>query len=95
MSFVYLGQLINWPRDHNKEICCRLVAGWATFSKYMTFFTAPRIPMRLKRRLFHQCVLPAMLYGCKTWVFTRVTDNHLIKTQQWMERHILRVQQHD
>uniref|UniRef100_A0A914WH86 Reverse transcriptase domain-containing protein n=1 Tax=Plectus sambesii TaxID=2011161 RepID=A0A914WH86_9BILA len=46
-SFIYLGQLVNWPRDHNKEISHRLAAGWATFSKYATFFTAPRIQMRL------------------------------------------------
>ena len=88
-SFIYLGQLVNWPRDHNKEISRRLAAGWATFSKYVTFFTAPRIPMRLKRRLFHQCVLPAMLYGCETWALTKATEDRLAKAQRRMERHIL------
>ena len=26
-SFIYLGQLVNWPRDHSKEISRRLAAG--------------------------------------------------------------------
>uniref|UniRef100_A0A914VJK4 Reverse transcriptase domain-containing protein n=1 Tax=Plectus sambesii TaxID=2011161 RepID=A0A914VJK4_9BILA len=52
-SFIYLGQLANWPHDHSKEISRRLTAGWATYNKSKTFFIAPRIPMKLKRRLFH------------------------------------------
>uniref|UniRef100_A0A914VEV7 Reverse transcriptase domain-containing protein n=1 Tax=Plectus sambesii TaxID=2011161 RepID=A0A914VEV7_9BILA len=46
-SFIYLGQLLNWPRDH-KEINCRLAAGWAAFNKCKLFFTALRIQMKLK-----------------------------------------------
>uniref|UniRef100_A0A914WBV8 Endonuclease-reverse transcriptase n=1 Tax=Plectus sambesii TaxID=2011161 RepID=A0A914WBV8_9BILA len=94
-SFIYLGQLVNWPRDHNKEISRRLAAGWATFSKFATFFTAPRIAMRLKRRLFHQCVLPAMLYGCETWALTKAMEDRLAKAQRRMERRILRVRLRD
>uniref|UniRef100_A0A914URR5 Reverse transcriptase n=1 Tax=Plectus sambesii TaxID=2011161 RepID=A0A914URR5_9BILA len=94
-SFIYLGQLVNWPRDHNKEISRRLAAGWATFSKFATFFTAPRITMRLKQRLFHQCVLPAMLYGCETWALTKAMEDRLAKAQRRMERRILRVRLRD
>uniref|UniRef100_A0A914W7U0 Reverse transcriptase domain-containing protein n=1 Tax=Plectus sambesii TaxID=2011161 RepID=A0A914W7U0_9BILA len=47
-SFIYLGQLLNWPRDHNKEISRRLAAGWAAFNKCKLFFTVLRIQMKLK-----------------------------------------------
>uniref|UniRef100_A0A914WS31 Endonuclease-reverse transcriptase n=1 Tax=Plectus sambesii TaxID=2011161 RepID=A0A914WS31_9BILA len=51
--------------------------------------------MRLKRRLFHQCVLLAMLYGCETWALTKATEDRLAKAQRQMERRILRVQLRD
>uniref|UniRef100_A0A914WDM7 Uncharacterized protein n=1 Tax=Plectus sambesii TaxID=2011161 RepID=A0A914WDM7_9BILA len=51
--------------------------------------------MRLKQRLFHQCILLAMLYGCETWALTKAMEDHLAKAQHWMERCILRVQLRD
>ena len=94
-SFIYLGQLINWPRDHGREVGRRLAAGWAAFRKNKAFFTAPRVPMRLKRRLFNQCVLPAMIYGCECWALTKAAEDRLAKAQRRMERQMVGVRLRD
>ncbi|KAK0405475.1 hypothetical protein QR680_018015 [Steinernema hermaphroditum] len=66
-AFVYLGQEVRLRRDHSKEITRRIQSGWNVFRKYKDFLTSRSVLMRWKRKLFDQCVLPAMLYGSEGW----------------------------
>ena len=47
--------------------------------------------MNLKRKVFNQCVLPAITYGCQTWSHTRALVKKLETSHQAMERKILNV----
>ena len=42
--------------------------------------------MTHKRKLFNQCVLPAMLYGCEAWTATKADLRQLTVAQRKMER---------
>ena len=85
-QFVYLGRLLCIPMDLKAELNRRIRAGWWAFSKFNSFLVARQIPMRHKRKLFNQCVLPAMLYGCEAWTATKADLQQLAVAQRKMER---------
>uniref|UniRef100_A0A914VN53 Reverse transcriptase domain-containing protein n=1 Tax=Plectus sambesii TaxID=2011161 RepID=A0A914VN53_9BILA len=85
-KFIYLGHLLNIPRDHAKEAVRRKQAGWHAFNKHGDFLRAQNIEMKFKRRLFNQCILPAMLYGAECWAVTQHAEEILATTQRRMER---------
>uniref|UniRef100_A0A914XQI0 Reverse transcriptase domain-containing protein n=1 Tax=Plectus sambesii TaxID=2011161 RepID=A0A914XQI0_9BILA len=88
-EFVYLGQLISFPRDHMRKIRCRIQAGWNAFRKYRQYFTAQKIAIMHKRRLFNMCIVPSILFGAEIWALTKVAETRLATTKRWMERRII------
>jgi hypothetical protein len=87
-KFIYLGQEINTKGDFSGEISRRIQLSWAAFNKFKGIFTS-KIPLCLKRKLYNQCILPVMTYGCQTWVLTQAQLNRLQVTQRKMERIML------
>ena len=45
----------------------------------------------LKRKVFNQCVLPAMTYGCQTWSLKKALVKKLETSLRAMERRMLHV----
>ena len=88
-QFVYLGQLVSYPRNHNREISRRIRSGWNAFHKYRYLLTAKNIAMKLKRRLFNCCIVPTRLYGSESWALTKATENRLATAQRRMERYAI------
>uniref|UniRef100_A0A914WUD7 Reverse transcriptase domain-containing protein n=1 Tax=Plectus sambesii TaxID=2011161 RepID=A0A914WUD7_9BILA len=88
-EFVYLGQLISFPRDLMREIRRRIQAGWNAFRKYRQFFTTQKIAMKHKRRLFNMYIVPSILYGVETWALTKAAETRLATTQRQMERRMI------
>ena len=64
-EYIYLGQLIKLKKDHDSEIKRRKKIGWMTFGKNQDIFKS-KMPICLKRKIYNQCVIPAMTYGCET-----------------------------
>jgi endonuclease/exonuclease/phosphatase family metal-dependent hydrolase len=91
--FTYLGQRVSFPRSFDKEIGLRIGAGWAAFNKHKKFFTNRSVDMKLKRRLYHQCVFPSILFGCETWALTKSEEERLAVAQRKMERSMCNVWQ--
>ena len=69
-DYVYLGQLVTMQSDKTPEIKRRIAAGWGAFSKYRDIMQS-KIPMCLKRKVYHQCIQAVMTYGCQTWALTK------------------------
>ncbi|EYC38488.1 hypothetical protein Y032_0714g1764 [Ancylostoma ceylanicum] len=90
-EFIYLGQLISCPRNPVKEIRRRIHIGRAIYFKYRTFLRAPRVAIQLKRKLVNYCILPAVLYGCETWIWTKQVAACLRTAERRLERAIIRV----
>ena len=57
-NYKYLGQTIAME----KKVSIRIKAGWSVFEKYRAIFLDRHLPMSIKRKVFNQCVLPAMTY---------------------------------
>ena len=48
------------------EINRRVKMGWSAFGKQNKILKG-KMPLYLKRKVFDQCILPVMTYGCETW----------------------------
>ena len=88
-NYKYLGQIIAMENSSKQEVSIRIKAGWSVFGKYREIFPDRHIPMSLKRKVFNQCVLPAMIYGCKTWPLTKALVKKLETSQRANESRML------
>ena len=61
------------------------------FGKYRKIFLDSLLPMGLKRKVFNQCVLPAMTYGCQAWSLTKAVVKKLETSQRAKERKMLHI----
>ena len=62
--------------------------------KHSSIFRS-KLPMCLKRKVFDQCVLPAMTYGCETWTLNNKLHQKLQTSQRSMERYMSGVTRRD
>ncbi|EYC40932.1 hypothetical protein Y032_0589g376 [Ancylostoma ceylanicum] len=90
--FIYLGQRISFPRNPVDELHHRVQAARSSYFKYRLFLRQPRVEMRLKRKLVNMCILPSLLYGCESWVWTKEVTLKLRAAQRRLERSILGVE---
>ena len=91
----YLGQTTAMENRTKQEVSIRVKAGWSVFGKYREIFLDRHLPMSLKRKVFNQCVLPAVTYGCQTWSLTKALVKKLETSQRAMERKMLDVKLKD
>jgi hypothetical protein len=93
-EYTYLGQLITMSSDRTDEISRRIAAGWGAYTKYREIMKS-KMPICLKRRVYNQCIQPAMVYGCQTWATTKKLLDRLRVTQRSMERSMIGVSKRD
>ena len=94
-NYKYLGQTIARETRRQKEVPIRINSGWSVFGKYREIFLDRHLPTSQKRKVFNQCVLPAMTYGCQTWSLTKALVKKLETSQRAMERKMLNVKLKD
>ena len=63
-EYNYLGQLVHSDGKQEHEINKRLKTRWRTVGKHSSIFRS-KMPTCLKRKVFDQCVLPAMTYAVR------------------------------
>ena len=78
-----------------QEVSIRIKAGRSVFGKNREIFLDRHLPMSLKRKVFNQCVLPAITYGCQTWFLTKALVKTLETSKRAMERRMLNVKLED
>jgi len=65
-KYIYLGREMRMSRNNQTaELLRRRIIGWAAFGKLCDIFKA-KVPMKLKRKAFNQCMLPILTYGAET-----------------------------
>ena len=73
-NYKYLGQTIAMENRTKQEVSIRIKAGWSVFGKYREIFLDRHLPISLKRKVFNQCVLPAI-----TWMPNMVSHKSISK----------------
>ena len=90
-KYIYLGQCFSLQEQTQiGEINRRISAGWAAFTRCKDIFKG-NFSVSQKRRVFDQCVLPAMTYGAETWTFHANIIQRLQVAQRKMERRMLNI----
>ena len=90
-NYKYQGQTIAMENRTMQQVSIRIKAGWSVFGKYRKIFLDRHLPLSLKRKVFNQCVLPAMTYGRQTWSLAKALVKKLETSQRTMERKMLNV----
>jgi hypothetical protein len=94
-EYKYLGHTLRLGYENQKnEIGRRIGLSWAAFGK-LNFIFRSNMDIRLKKKVFEQCVLPVMTYGSETLTLTRASKNKLRVSQRAMERAMLRISLRD
>ena len=92
--YIYLGRMMTMNDDIMAEILNRTKLSWKAFGKKSTIFKS-NMPICLKRKVFNQCVLPVLTYGCETWTLNTKAAQKLKVTQRSMERQMLNISLRD
>lgn len=90
-NFIYLGRRVSFDQSTSRELQRRIQSGWAAFKRYEDFLVKRTVPMYLKKRLFHTCIQPAMLYAAESWTMSKKDYDKLAVAQRKMERRIVGV----
>ena len=93
-EYVYLGQVVKMSYNHFDEVRRRVRAGWGAFGNLNEVMQS-NMPLCLKKKVYNQCVLPAMTYGSETWAMTQRMEQKLRVAQHSMERSMLGITKRD
>ena len=94
-KYTYLGQNTTFQNRTSEEISIRIRNAWFSFGKYKEIFQDEKLPLTLKRKVYDQCILPVMTYGCQTWTLTKQLANKIETAQRAMERRMLNIKLQD
>ena len=90
-QFIYLGTMVNNPRDDSLEIKIRIdIAGSATVS--LAFIWKNKaIGKKTKILLMQSLVFPTVLYGCESWAMKKTDGNNIEGLELWAFIRLLRI----
>lgn len=90
-EYIYLDKQIAFNKTNNEEeIERRVNITWKKFWALKEILKGD-YSLRMKKIIFETCLLPCLLYGCQTWVFTNKTKSKIRSTQRAMERSIMKI----
>ncbi len=93
-NVIYLGQLISFQNQADKEINRRLAIAWNKFWS-LRLILKGKYPPAYRSQIFNSCVLPALTYGCQTWSLSKRLEQKLKSAQNSMKRAMLGIKLKD
>ena len=94
-QYKYLGSVVDEAGGVEKEIKTRIQAGWNKFREVSGVLCDKRISKRLRGRVYHRVVRPAMLYGSECWPVTMTQESMLGVTEMRMLKSMFGVTRRD
>lgn len=85
-SFKYLGGIVNKSGDCDEDVNHRTSVAWLKWRDHSSMFCDPKLPPKLKGRLYTTVVRPAMTYGSTTWSLKDKHQKKLTATEMKMLR---------
>jgi len=90
-DYIYLGKQISFKKSSNEEeVTRRINATWRKFWALKEILKG-NYSLYLKKTVYETCLLPCLLYGCQTWVFTSKIKQRIKCCQTSMERSMLQI----
>ena len=84
-SYICLGQMVTKDQDQEQELRHGIGLGWTTFGKLDSIMQNKSIPLRLKMKVYNECILPVIMYGSETWSLSKTQLQKMVITQCRME----------
>ncbi len=69
-NIIYLGQLITFQYQTEKEANRRIALAWSKLW-CLGIILKNNFPISYKSHIFNSCVVPVLTYGCQTWSITK------------------------
>ena len=90
-EFVYLGSLLTWENDCNKEIKRRIARATGAMAGFKTIWNSKHISTQTKISIIRTCVLSVLLYACETWTLRKKDKDSLLAFEMKCYRRILHI----
>jgi hypothetical protein len=85
-TFRYLGSMLKNNRDIDEDVSHRIKTGWLKWHQVSGVLCDPRVPLKLKDKLYRTVIRPTMLYGAECWS----TKRRHVQQLSVAEMHMLR-----
>jgi hypothetical protein len=86
-SFKYLGSLIHKDGSCAADVNHRIGVGWMKFRSVTGVLCDPKIPIKLKGKVYQTVVRPAIMYGSECWTmynsYTRQLETAEMRMLRW------------
>lgn len=90
-KYIYLGKQVSFNKSNNEEeVERRCKITWNKFWSLREILKGD-YTSTIKKTVIDTCLLPSLLYGCQTWVYTRKVKEKIRSTQRSMERSTLNI----
>lgn len=76
-EFRYLGSILQSDGDIDREVASRINAGWMKWRQVSGTTCDPRMPPKLKGKIYKTVIRPVVLYGSECWA-TKVADERRV-----------------
>jgi hypothetical protein len=86
--FRYLGSMLQKDGDIDEDASHRIKAGWLKWRQASDVLCDPRVPLKLKDKLYMTAIRPAILYGAECWSTKRRHVQQLNVSEMQMLRWI-------
>lgn len=85
-EYIYLEQIIKCKKANEvAEIERRIGQAWASFNRQKQILSNRIIPLRLRKIVYGQCILPVLSYAAQTWTLHKGIMEAIRMTQRAME----------
>ena len=85
-SFCYLGDTIGASGGAEEACRTRVRCAWSKFRELMPILTSRGASLKLKGKIYRECVRSAMVYGSETWPMKADDLWRLVRTERMMVR---------
>ena len=85
-KFKYLGSVISEDGTITAEITHRTSSGWNKWRELTGVLCDPKMPVRVKGRVYKTVIRPVLLYGSETWALKKTHEQKLHTTEMRMLR---------
>lgn len=90
-NYIYLGKQISFKTSNNEEeVTRRINTTWKKFWALKEILKG-NYSLHMKKTVYDTCLLPCLLYGCQTWIFTSRVKQKIKCSQTSMERSMLKI----
>ncbi|PZC71803.1 hypothetical protein B5X24_HaOG212429 [Helicoverpa armigera] len=85
-DFRYLGSLVQSDGEVNRDVTHRINTGWMKWRQVTSAICDPRLPLKLKGKIYKSVIRPVVLYGSECWALKKRDEKRVHVAEMRMPR---------